>query len=165
MKATVELTRRDLAAINLYMLPRAKTNWYFVAILFVVFFIAGWSATKCCTPHNVMVVALSALVGAIGGLLAGTVISLIFMSLIVGKKSGVLGVHHYTLSEQGLHEQTETNESLNKWSGIQSIIKTPNHILFQINSYLFHVLPRRHFQSSEAFAAFYEQAVKLRNAA
>lgn len=85
--------------------------------------------------------------------------------LTVGKKSGILGVHHYSLSEQGLEERTDANETLQKWEGIQSITKLPNYILFRVNGYLFHTVPRRAFETNEEFISFYERAVALQRAA
>jgi hypothetical protein len=94
MNVKVDLKRRDLAAITLYMLPRARTNRVFVGILFVVIFAASLWAMEADTPHKFVIAACSALIGAIAGLLVGTIINLAVMSLTVGQKSGVLGIHH-----------------------------------------------------------------------
>ena len=87
------------------------------------------------------------------------------MFLTLGKKSGVLGKHDYTLTDLGLREVTDANESVQKWSGIQDVIMLPHYVLIKINGYLFHIVPRRAFANEEQFLAFYEKARTLNDAA
>ena len=165
MNITVDICRSDLAKLTLWLLPRARSNWVFVGLIAAGTFTYIVVTRQPCTVASVTIAALSSLIGGIAALLIGVAISLTFMLFTVGKKSGVLGEHHYTLTPEGLHERTDVNENLQKWAGILSIRKLPSCLLFQINNYLFHIVPRRSFSSAESFNEFYEQARAFKQAA
>jgi hypothetical protein len=165
MNISVEIRRSDLAVLTLYLLPRARSNWVFLGIVAVGTFTYILLTKKPCTLFSVSVAVGASIVGGIAALLIGVAISLTTMLLTVGNKSGVLGVHHYTLTPEGLHERTDVNESIQKWPGILSIRNVGSCLLFQINDYLFHIVPRRAFPSTEQFNAFYEHAKALKHAA
>lgn len=76
--------------------------------------------------------------------------------MAANRQSGVLGTHNYTITGEGLFECTEANEALVKWSGICSVKITKNHIFVGINSYLFHVLPKRSFSTEKEYCEFGE---------
>lgn len=103
--------------------------------------------------------------GGIIGLVAGTTFQLLYMFLAMRKKSGVLGVHTYTRTDRGLLERTEWNEGIQLRQGIQSIKRHGNYILFKVNSYLFHMVPRRSFATPDEFEAFWTEANRLWKAA
>jgi len=161
MKANVKITRRDLLLVSLYMLPRARSNFVFMAVLGVGIFVFLLLREHHLSALVIAVAAIASVGGAIGGLLGGFVFSTLLMLLTVGNRSGVLGVHEYTLSVEGLHESTTANESLNKWSGIAAVTKLPHYLLVRINNYLVHIIPQRCFESVAAFEAFHSQATEL----
>ena len=165
MNISVEIKRKDLVALNLYLFPRIRGNWIFFALLSGGIFAYILITKKPSNAYSITVAAFAALVGGVGGVIAAGLFGMVAVLLTVGKKSGVLGVHHYSLSEQGLEERTDANETLQKWVGIQSITKLPNYILFRINDYLFHIVPRRAFAANEEFNSFYGRAVALSGAA
>ena len=165
MDIQVDIERKDLVALNLYLFPRLRGNWITLGVLAVGIFTYIFLTQKPTTPYNFVIAAFASGIGGIAGVLVGCIVSVVMMLLMVGKKSGVLGRHHYTLTDLGLREVTDANESVHKWSGIQDIIKLPRYILLQINGYLFHVVPQRAFANEEQFLAFYEKARALHNAA
>ncbi|MBC8650697.1 YcxB family protein [Pseudomonas sp. MT4] len=73
-------------------------------------------------------------------------------------KNGILGEHTYTLTPEGLHERTITNEGLTRWGGVASVRYMGSCLLVQIGSCLYHIMPRRSFESSQAFDEFAAQA-------
>lgn len=164
MDIEVDIQRKDLVALSLHMLPRDRANWVTLAVLAVGIFVFIVVTKRPASPHNMGVAAVASLAGGVIGLLIGLAIQLLTMLLTVGKKSGVLGKHRFSLTDVGLREVTEANDSLQKWGGIQEIIRLPNCILFRINSYLFHVVPRRAFGDEQQFLAFYEKAKILHGA-
>lgn len=164
MNITVDIRPSDLAKLSLWLLPRARSHWVFVALVAAGTFTYIWVTRQPCTVASVTIAILSSLVGGFSALLIGVAISLTFMLFTVGKKSGVLGEHHYTLTPEGLHERTAVNENLQKWPGIVSIRKLPSCPLFQISSYLFHIVPRSSFSSAQSFNEFYEQARTFKQA-
>jgi YcxB-like protein len=49
---------------------------------------------------------------------------------------------------------TIANEGLSKWIGIVEIKEAGNYLLFRINDYPFHVIPKRSFQTNEEYEKF-----------
>jgi len=162
MEISAVIRRGDLVALNFYLFPRLRANWIFFALLAAGIFTVILITREPSNALAVGVAIMAALVGALAGSIVGMLVGLITMLSMLGKNSGVLGVHHYTLSTVGLGERTDANESLLKWSGIHSITKLQNYLFFRINGYLFHIVPRRSFHTTEAFNSFYERAVEYR---
>ena len=161
MQAAVHITRRDMILVSLHMLPRLRSNHILMAMLGIGLFVFLLIRAPHLSMLTVGVSAAASAIGALGGLLAGFVCSVLLMLLTVGTKSGVLGAHVYALSPEGLHERTDANEGLNKWHGIASIIRLPGYMLVRINNDMVHILPRRCFESTAAFEAFHREATAL----
>ena len=85
--------------------------------------------------------------------------SLTFLYIMSSAKNGVLGEHSYTLLPEELIEKTSANESLNKWHGVVSVKLAGSYLLIQVAACLFHVIPKRSFDSSEQFEEFTSQAI------
>ena len=164
MDISVVVRKKDLVVLNFYMFPRLRGNWFFFALLSAGILAYILIVKKPSNAQDIGIATFAALVGALGGSIATMLIGLLTMLLTLGKNSGVLGAHHYSLSELGLGERTDANESLQKWCGIQSIIRLPKYLLFRVNSYLLYVVPRRAFATTEEFNLFYERAVELKRA-
>ncbi|MFK7887473.1 MAG: YcxB family protein [Gammaproteobacteria bacterium] len=165
MNIEVNIRRKDLIAFNLYVIPRLRSSWISLAVLTFGIFAYICIRSMPSSFYNFGVAAFASLVGGLAGFVVSSAISILCVLFMSGKTSGVLGAHTYTLTEVGLKEVTAYNESLQKWSGIREILKTPNYLLLRINAYLFHVSPRRAFEDDGEFAAFYETAKALRDAA
>ena len=158
MQVTTDLRRSDLIWLNAYMLFRLRSNLIFIVVVAVSVF-AYLAATGCPTDfRSWSIITISSVAGGVGGLLAGFLISLTYVLLSSNEKNGTLGGHVYTLSPEGLHESTTANEALHKWSGIQSVQKSGKYIHIRINSYLFHLIPRRAFGTEKEFQEFWEKA-------
>lgn len=105
-----------------------------------------------------LIVVFASITSGLGGLLAGFTFSLIAILFVVSEKTGGLGKYIFIIAEQGFHEKTEANETTQKWQGILSIIKSKSYIFIRINSYLFHVIPKRSFANEGEFEKFWEKA-------
>ncbi|GGC64836.1 YcxB family protein [Undibacterium terreum] len=165
MDISVDLKKKDLVAVNFYMFPRLRGNWVFFILLTAGIFAYIFFARKPRGAYDIATAAFSALAGGIAASVFTVVSNLLRTLFTVGKDSDVLGVHHYSISEQGLEERTTANETLHTWKSIQSITKLPGCILIRINSYLFHIVPRRAFATDEEFNSFYQRATALQQAA
>lgn len=91
-------------------------------------------------------------------MLFGIIFSFAFILLSSSKTNGIIGVHEYEISEEGLHEKTAANEGLSKWEGIQEVTIAGPYILFRISGYLFHIIPKRSFVSLDAFNDFFKKS-------
>ncbi len=165
MDISVNIKKKDLLALNLYLLPRRQGYWLQFTFLTGAIFAYILIARKTGSAYDVAVAIFAAFAGGVGGLFALTLFSTIEILLTVGTKNGVLGVHHYALLTQGLQERTDANESLQSWDSVESITKLPNYIFFRVRRQQHHTVPRRAFSNNGEFNLFYERAVALHQAA
>jgi hypothetical protein len=162
MQVSTDIRRSDLIAFNLYLLPRTKANYIFVGLVAAGVFVYLLMTKRHASGDSIAIAAVTSLVAAAAGLFAGFVISLLFILLTSTEKGGILGTHTYQLTPEGLRESTPLNVALQKWAAIQSVGKSPNFIYLRINSYLFHLIPRRSFDSQQEFEAFWANVRKFR---
>ena len=160
MEVTALITRLDLVRFNLWALFRLRANLVFMAVLVVGIFVYIAISKAPASPNSWAIAVVASLAGGVGGLLGGFVISLACILITSSEKAGVLGKHIYTISEQGFHEQTLSNETTQKWSGVQALNKSGQYILVRINSYLFHIIPKRAFSREEDFEDFWKRTNK-----
>ncbi len=158
MQVEVTVTRRDIARFNLSKLFRLKSN---LIVLAFAYFVVGMGAMKGATSDGQgvdwVVFLVVTLLG--GTLLFGAIVivSLIFVLISSNSQNGVVGPHTYTIEERGLRELTKANDTLNFWSAIRKVDKSSTAISVEIAPWLFHVLPRREFESDEAYEAFFRE--------
>lgn len=162
MKIEIELRRRDLILFNLALIPRMRSTYITIALIaagaFIYFcFQYGIPATK----EDWLVPLTASLGGGIGGMVAGTLFSIIFIVFSSSASNGVLGSHQFEISPDGLREKTIANEGLNKWCSIQEIRTVGPYLLFRISAFLFHVIPIKSFENKKAFLEFEKTAKDL----
>jgi len=150
----------NLVALNLQMLFRHRSNLRAMVVMSLVVFVYLAISRSLDSPYNWGVAVFSSVVAGIGGILIGNVVGAIFILFNSNHKNGVLGVHSYEITEDGLLEVTDVNEGLNRWVGIESVIRSRDYLYIQISSYLFHVISRRSFSSDEQFEDFFSEAVR-----
>jgi hypothetical protein len=165
MEITTTIERSDLIRLALLMLFRAKANWIFVGVLSLVLFALLALEKRPSTFYAISVLVGIAFLGGVAGLIAGMICQLIVTFLTIDKKGGVLGAHTYGLTERGLQERTDWNEGIQLWQGIQSIRRVGNYVIFQVNSYQYHIIAKRAFGSASQFDAFWIEANRLWKAA
>lgn len=158
MQISADIRRSDLAKFNLYCLPRLRANWIFVGVVAAGVFVYTVATTALLSAVALLGVAAVSVVAGVSALLAGFVVSFLWVLSTSNEKSGTLGTHTYSLSEQGLHETTKFNDALHKWTGIQSVEKSDSYIFIRINGYLFHLIPRRAFSSDKEYGEFWSKA-------
>ena len=159
MKVIANIRRLDLIHLNLALLPRLRSTYVTIgAIALAVAAFVLWQNGVDDTVRNWKLVCLASLASGVGGMLIGMVITMIFILFTSSKSNGILGVHEYEITPEGLFEKTDANEGLNKWSGIQEIRIVGPFLLFRISGYLFHAIPKRSFESTEKFQEFVQMA-------
>lgn len=159
MEVTANIKRADL--VHLLVMVNIKSALQTILTL-SLFIFAYLVITQ--NPSNLkswLTALTSSLIASPAALIIMLIISSIVILLNSNKKSGVLGKHIYSLSEEGLHEVTIANESLNKWNGIESLTITKNYIIFKINGYLYHIIPKRDFANDAEFNNFWGKANEL----
>ena len=166
MKVDTNINKIDLIRLNLIILPRLKSSYIMIlAISLFVFTYIAWTNGLPQSSKSWLNILLSSIAGGVIGLLGGFVFSMVSILFMSTKKNGILGIHEYTLTPEGLYEETKANKSLNKWKGINKVYIVSSYILFQISGYLFHIIPKRSFESSEDFNKYATVSIKYwRNA-
>ena len=156
MQVTVNITRSDIAWLNVSKLFSLKSNLLLLLFIFVIAAIFAWRGAVDDSGHfDWSVVALATLLGAAAGFSVIFLLSLVLVLLNSTTKTGVLGEHTYTVEDAGLREVTGANDTLAFWPSIQNVEKSKRMIFVQINPWLFHVLPNRAFESEDQFDLFY----------
>ncbi|SDT91333.1 YcxB family protein [Halopseudomonas salegens] len=155
MQVTTNIRKMDLIRLNLLVLPRQRSTYIGMLVLALfAFAVICWMSGFPQTTVNWVAALVGSLAGGIVGTLVGVVFSIVSILLMSSVGNGILGEHVYTLSADGLHEQTVANEGLSKWSGIRQVEMAGQYLIFQISGYLFHIVPQRSFASRAGFEAF-----------
>lgn len=81
---------------------------------------------------------------------------LIGVPLFAETQPGVLGWKSFSLTPEGLREETRANDSLVRWAGINALDETDAHIFVRLDRYKMtgYVIPKRFFSDRETCAAF-----------
>lgn len=152
MKVNTDIKKIDLIRFNLIILPRLKSSYIMIlAISLLVFTYITWTSGLPQSSKGWLGIFFSSVAGGVIGLLCGFVFSMVSILFMSSKNNGILGKHEYTLTPEGLYEETKANNGLSKWEGINKVYIVSSYILFQISGYLFHIVPKSSFESSEAF--------------
>lgn len=161
MQVSVDIRRSDLIKFNLFLLPRARGNLIFVAVLAIGMFIYTLVKVRPSGVADIAVAAVTSTLSGVGALLAGFAVSLAYILLTSSTINGVLGEHTYQITPEGLRESTSSNEGLQKWVGVHAVDKSSGFIFIRISGYLFHLIPRRAFGSQQEFESFFVSARNL----
>ncbi len=155
MKIEAHITKKDLINLSCYFFPRDRGTWiYFIVLFLGMFIFLSYKANFTLSSKSILIGVVSSFIGALVATLVAWLWNLGCILLMSNSKSGVLGKHEYVITEEGLSESTEANESLLKWSGIDDVKINEKYILIRINQYLFHMLPRRSFSSLAKYEEF-----------
>ena len=162
MKITVNIKKMDFIGLNLSVMlaPKAIAK----TILLIGCMVLIFALLEQGSPDNAKnwLVMLSVSFGAaIAGFIALVAFRIIMIMLISEKKSGVFCEHTYELTERGLSEHTDVNESLLLWHGIKDVKVDKSFIYINIGGYQYHLIPKRCFDSTAQFLAYAEKTKSL----
>ncbi|MCX2781185.1 YcxB family protein [Microbulbifer thermotolerans] len=155
MKIETQITKKDLIHLSCHFFPRSRGTWIYFIMLFLGFFaFISYKDGFTFSQKSMLIGVVASFIGALVSTLIAWLWNLGCILLTSNTKSGVLGKHEYVITDEGLSESTEANESLIKWSGIDDVKINKNYILIRINQYLFHIFPRRSFSSLSKYEEF-----------
>lgn len=75
-----------------------------------------------------------------------------FATAFLLKQRGIVGQHVLEITEQGLVERTEFNETLHKWTSICRILSIGGYLYIYVSDNNCHQVPKRHFSIQEISA-------------
>jgi len=153
---TVDLSRWDLARLSAFAFRKSTVvRWILIAL--GVFVITNLLTTRGVpgTVIDAIAILLTMLVFVGGAVVLMLLLNWVAVALASRESNGVLGRHVYSVRDDGLHEVTSANETLIKWGGATALYRAPALFYIQVAPGLFHVFPRRCFESQESFDVFW----------
>jgi len=160
----VDITRWDLVTLNLAITPRLRSTWLawgFVAACAGGIEIAADGYPTTARAWFGMVTAMLLVATVFSTVMFGiTLCAILFMS---GTANGVIGEHIYVFTDHGLREQTSANDTLIRWNGVRDVRRTSRFILIGVSPALYHVLPRRCFESAAKYDEFWRAVRRLKH--
>jgi len=138
-------------------MPRSRPNRFIFALLAIMF--VGIMVGQRGLPRSigeVIAVLLTAILFLLGAAILIFVLTQLCILIYSRRSNGVLGDHVYTLRDDGLFESTKANETLTRWGGAMALFNTGVCLYVQVSPGLFHVIPRRCFDSAEEYQAFWD---------
>jgi hypothetical protein len=154
---SVMIERRDLVRLTTHNLVRARGNQMLFAILAIA--IGATIIGRRGLPDS-MAEGVAQLVTFVvfwgAAVLLALAISQLCIFLYSSQQNGVLGLHSYTLRDDGLLEVTAANETLLRWGGAIDLRRSEEYLWLQVSPGLFHVFPRRCFESQDSFEQFWQ---------
>ncbi len=160
MEVTVTIKRLDLIRMNFLLAPKLKANWITLAMLWVVslttyFFLRGMPSYF----DAFIFVAIFTIFMTVLFFPLFLLFCVMLQAFFANERSG-LGIHLYRVQTEGLYEESPVNITLFKWRGIERVWRFKNYTFVQVSLTTFHILPKRDFESEQAFDAFSEQIEK-----
>lgn len=153
----VNLTRADLLRLSRHAMPRSRPNRFdfgLLAITIVGIMIAQHGLPRSTVEFFAML--LTTILFLLGAAILIFVLAQLCVFIYSRRSNGVLGEHVYTLRDDGLFESTKANETLTKWGGATALFNTGVCLYVQVSPGLFHVIPRRCFDSVEKYQTFWD---------
>ena len=146
---TYELTRWDLFVNSATVIFRNR--------ILQVFVIAAFMFNGCITlapgllTRPMLHTVLKGIIFLVGfwGILAFCICILGFATSFLLKQRGVVGKHVLRITEQGLVESTDFNESLAKWPSVCRILSLWGYLFIYVSDMNLHQVPKRCFRPEE----------------
>jgi len=160
MKIAAYLSRKDILRMNLYLLPRMRANWIFLAVIWILF--VATEIYQIGIPKNVSLALLCLLCSIVGAILvtSGLLLLGILMTILHPLTSDVIGNHEYEITEQGFLERDKSAETLSFWPGIKAIILAGPYIYVRMNALMFAIIPRHSFATEHEFENYYQTLIQ-----
>ena len=141
MDHETNINRRD--AIN---------TMYFGIILTPMFPIiwialAGWLAFGSLMNGRYLISTIVFLVWLSACFVLNWLLLLVYVLASPKMKKGILGKHRFKITEIGLQEETEFNESLHKWPSMDKVVEIGKYVLVRVSGNQWHTFPLRSFAS------------------
>ncbi len=146
---TYELTRWDLFANSMTVILRNRILQVFVIVAFIF---NGWvTLAPGLLTRPIFYTALAGIIFLIefGGFLALCMCVFGLASSFLLRQRGLVGKHVLRITDQGLVESTDFNESLHKWPSVCRILSLWGYLYIYVSDMNTHQVPKRCFSPQE----------------
>ena len=151
MVVQTKISRIDLLRMQLYLLFRISANFYFFLLLWTLMAFSTWSALE---EHGVVAYLLTVTIIAIGAFFGAIVFCGILQLIFASEKHGFIGPHQFEIRPDGFSETTKGTTTVTNWAGVQRLFRFRSYLFLMISTFRVHIIPRRAFESEEAFQNF-----------
>lgn len=161
----VRLTQWDLLTLNVGFMPRLVGLWTTLTLAAL----AG--GLTLLLSNDLSSTTRALLVTGVAIALIGTLASMTGFLFAVGivtsspLSNPLLEGRAYRFQPDGLRTRTGERDTFIEWSRVRDVRRTRHFILIDIAPGLFHALPRRSFQSSREYQAFWNAVCRYTQAA
>lgn len=148
MRAVANLRRGDFLKMHLYLLPRMKSNW---VVLAIIWGLVVSEVIKTDIPKGLSMVLLCLACSLIGAFLItlSLFFTVVFLTMLSPQIGGVIGRHEFEITEKGFLERNENAETVSFWHSIKSIKLAGPYIYVRTSALLFAIVPRHGFRVPE----------------
>ena len=165
MEIQIDLTRADFADFNKYFFFKRKLKSILVSVIIIPILI-----TLYVTWNDYFDLFKFCICYVIALLFFGIIyFGLLMLTLkITGKlpsdKGSILGKRKYTITDEGLLEESEINNNLRKWSGIKTVEANKNSVFIIVDTIAAYVIPKRFFKDLDEMNLFVQSVTeKIKN--
>lgn len=155
MVVEAEIKRKDYISFNAYFYYRKRIKQRIITILAVsvlLSVIVNYGRTFAFMDYLVAFI-LSAAIFTLFTLGLGYLFILATGSF-PSKNGSVLGKRKYSITDEGLLEETSTTSSMQKWEGIKSVEENRDLIFLFTDKIAAYFIPKRSFSSAEEMEQF-----------
>ncbi|OYU96584.1 MAG: hypothetical protein CFE21_09380 [Bacteroidetes bacterium B1(2017)] len=164
MEINIDLTREDFADFNKYhYLKKGYKKRFYMILAVALGLTLILKKDKEFEPSSFIVTFL--LTGFTFGILnyVGMLLTIKYAVKLPLSNGSILGKRKFSVTEEGLIEESDTNKNLQKWKGIQSIETSQNSIFIFVDTLAAYVIPKRFFKDQteqENFIKLIEENIK-----
>ena len=162
MEVDVTITRKDLALVQWRLLLRDRGNLYLFIVMLAFVSVASFSSVS---AYGWLIYSILTLVTALIAFLALYLFGILLQQILVSEKQGMIGPHHFEISEKGFLEKAGGTVTFTEWPGVSRVIRLKNYTYLRINFSRVHVVPRRGFESNDHYSEFVDQLEEYVDAA
>jgi hypothetical protein len=148
------LTRHDLISLRMGSIWRNRFVRVFYPAFFVIVFLINFNAADARQDPPATRITTAALAAGLP-----CVVGLVFTIGVAlfgayRKNPGVLCEHEIQLTDYGLIERTDVNQTVHRWQGISRIRRTSEYLLIYTSESQFLAIPTSAFSSGQALDSF-----------
>ena len=157
MEINVDVSRKDFSNFNKYYFfhkgIKTRLIIYFIMIIIIPIIM------NIGTNFNFIVVLINFLGTAVifGVVFFGLgYLSMNFAGKLPSANGAILGKRKFTIADEGLIEESDSNTNIQKWNSIKSIEQNNQLIIVFIDKIAAYVIPKRFFNDNEQMNLFIE---------
>jgi hypothetical protein len=153
MDITVTITRRDLAGMMFRLARETTVSKLLFAVVFVIVVKTITSSGRDVTLALLASYVMTGVLFGIAAVYANAALTAVGCVLRTRRTLGVLGEHLYSISETGLREKTDVNDSTYAWPSVTNVVVAAHALILRAGTG-YHLIPSRAFPTKEAFRDF-----------